>query len=51
LGRRAALSADASWTARYLVPWLIRHARGRSSGDGILAKRPDLMPFDVGTLT
>jgi lysophospholipase L1-like esterase len=36
---------ELTWSGRYLVPWLIRRARGRSSGDGITAKRPDLAPF------
>jgi lysophospholipase L1-like esterase len=40
---RAALD-EAAWAGRYLVPWLVRRARGRSSGDGIIAKRPDLAP-------
>lgn len=32
------------WGQRYLVPWLVRHAAGRSSGDGRVAKRPSLAP-------
>ena len=32
------------WFSGYLVPWLWRHARGRSSGDRIVAKRPHLAP-------
>jgi lysophospholipase L1-like esterase len=35
---------DASWTARHLLPWVGRRIRGRSSGDGISAKRPELAP-------
>jgi lysophospholipase L1-like esterase len=38
-------AAELAWAARYFVPWLLRRARGRSSGDGIAAKRPDLAPF------
>jgi lysophospholipase L1-like esterase len=52
-GRRpltAAARAEITWAARYFVPWLIRRARGRSSGDGIVAKRPDLAPVDVGVM-
>ncbi|MDQ8153673.1 MAG: SGNH/GDSL hydrolase family protein [Gemmatimonadota bacterium] len=30
------------WTGEHLVPWLWRHARGVSSGDGRTAKRPTL---------
>ena len=38
----AALRAELRWGARYLMPWLWRHARGRSSGDGCRPKRPQL---------
>jgi lysophospholipase L1-like esterase len=40
LGRARAVAADLDWTRRYLAPWLWRHLRGRSSGDGMTAKRP-----------
>ncbi len=30
------------WARQYLVPWLRRRAMGRSSGDGLLPKRPEL---------
>ena len=36
------LAREAAWVRTYLVPWLWRHARGRSSGDGRAAKRPTL---------
>lgn len=36
------LSGEFRWTAEHLVPWLWRHARGISSGDGMTAKRPAL---------
>ncbi|MEO8034666.1 MAG: SGNH/GDSL hydrolase family protein [Acidobacteriota bacterium] len=39
------LQAEAAWSRRYFFPWLWRHARGRSSGDGVTAKRPELLPF------
>jgi lysophospholipase L1-like esterase len=32
--------SHAVWAWKYLTPWLIRRARGRSSGDGLSAKRP-----------
>lgn len=32
----------ARWVARHLGPWLARRAQGRSSGDGIVPKRPEL---------
>jgi lysophospholipase L1-like esterase len=36
------LRAEAHWTRRYLAPWLWRHAQGKSSGDGITPKLPQL---------
>lgn len=41
----AILSAEIAWWRRYFLPWVVRHARGRSSGDGRQAKRPELTPF------
>ncbi|MFI0449611.1 SGNH/GDSL hydrolase family protein [Actinomadura sp. 6N118] len=38
-------AADLRWAGTHLGPWLHRHARGRSSGDGIRPKRPDLSPW------
>jgi len=43
-GARARVVAEVAWVRRHLVPWLLRHARGRSSGDGRTAKRPELAP-------
>ena len=40
-----AVRAEWVWTRRHLTPWLVRRVRGRSSGDGITAKRPDLAPL------
>lgn len=42
----ASIRAEVAWVRRHLMPWLWRHARGRSSGDGIRAKRPQLLPFE-----
>jgi lysophospholipase L1-like esterase len=42
----AARRADAEWARLYAVPWLRRRLRGTSSGDGILAKRPELLPVN-----
>jgi lysophospholipase L1-like esterase len=39
------LGAELRWTREHLIPWLWRHARGRSSGDGIVPKRPTLQPL------
>ncbi|RJL34164.1 SGNH/GDSL hydrolase family protein [Bailinhaonella thermotolerans] len=36
---------DAQWAREHLLPWLGRRIRGRSSGDGLPPKRPDLTPF------
>lgn len=45
-GLRAA-AAELRWVGGFLGPWIGRRLRGRSSGDGRTAKRPDLLP--VGT--
>jgi lysophospholipase L1-like esterase len=37
---REARSGDLVWAREYFVPWVIRRIRHRSSGDGILPKRP-----------
>ncbi|MER5890352.1 SGNH/GDSL hydrolase family protein [Streptomyces sp. NPDC001941] len=42
-GWRAA-ATEARWAAGFLGPWLGRRLRGRSSGDGRTARRPDLLP-------
>src|SRR4051794_25055336 len=44
LGPRSRRS-HAVWFGRYFTPWLIRRIRGRSSGDGRVAKRPELSPL------
>lgn len=46
--RLARAAEDAAWTARHLAPWILRRVRGRSSGDGRSAKRPEALP--VGPL-
>ncbi|MFC9587189.1 SGNH/GDSL hydrolase family protein [Streptomyces yangpuensis] len=45
----AALAAELRWAAAFLGPWLGRRLRGRSSGDGRTAKRPDLLPVTAGS--
>ncbi|MBO2455454.1 SGNH/GDSL hydrolase family protein [Actinomadura barringtoniae] len=40
--RRA--STEAGWAGTFLGPWILRRLRGRSSGDGHFAKRPELAP-------
>jgi lysophospholipase L1-like esterase/uncharacterized protein (DUF952 family) len=42
LARR--IGTEARWLGGTVVPWLARRARGRSSGHGITAKRPRLLP-------
>lgn len=37
--------AEWRWGREYLLPWVARHALGRSSGDGRVAKRPQLTEF------
>jgi lysophospholipase L1-like esterase len=44
LGPRSRRS-HAVWFGRHFTPWLIRRLRGRSSGDGRVAKRPELEPI------
>ena len=38
---------EVRWVAVYLVPWMLRRLRGRSSGDGISPKRPNLCPVEL----
>ncbi len=38
----AARAADVVWAGKHLAPWIKRRLTGRSSGDGILPKRPNL---------
>lgn len=35
---------DVTWAGKHLAPWIGRRVTGRSSGDGVTAKRPDLQP-------
>ena len=46
LGER--LAAEWTWGRDHLFPWIWRHLRGRSSGDGREPKRPRLLPVDPG---
>jgi lysophospholipase L1-like esterase len=36
-------AADARWVRQYLAPWVKRRLTGRSSGDTVTAKRPELV--------
>jgi len=44
--RRDAVRADARWAREYFGPWVQRRLQGRSSGDGLSAKRPSVTPFE-----
>lgn len=46
--RRDVLVEDLAWAAKFVAPWAWRRLRGRTTGDGITAKRPELTP--VGPL-
>lgn len=37
--------SELAWGRNHLLPWLWRHAQGRSSGDGIRPKRPEISPY------
>ena len=41
--------ANAHWTRAHLAPWVARHARGRSSGEGVEPKHPSWV--EVGRRT
>ncbi|MCM2270579.1 MAG: SGNH/GDSL hydrolase family protein [Thermoanaerobaculia bacterium] len=45
LGTARRIADELAWTRRHLLPWLWRHLRGRSAGDGRSAKRPELLPL------
>ncbi|MEU3340821.1 SGNH/GDSL hydrolase family protein [Streptomyces sp. NPDC006668] len=42
-----AVGAELRWATTFLGPWIVRRARGRSSGDGRRPKRPALLPVTV----
>ncbi len=46
--RSARVKREAIWAGRYFAPWVVRRVRGRSSGDGVLPKRPALAPVTLG---
>ena len=47
VARHVALAREAAWVGRHMTPWVVRRVRGRSSGDGVVAKRPSLSPVVV----
>jgi lysophospholipase L1-like esterase len=38
--------ADVRFARQHLLPWIGRRLTGRSSGDGLPPKRPDLLPYE-----
>jgi lysophospholipase L1-like esterase len=42
---RAGRRADVAWVVTHAAPWVRRRMTGRSSGDGVLPKRPALLPI------
>ena len=44
---RQARGEDIQWAREYLVPWVLRRIRHQSSGDHVLPKRPDAVPYEV----
>jgi len=44
--RVARTTADVVWLGTFLAPWVKRRLTGKSSGDGVPAKRPKLAPLD-----
>jgi lysophospholipase L1-like esterase len=42
---RAGRRADFAWVVTHAAPWVRRRLTGRSSGDGVLPKRPGLLPI------
>jgi hypothetical protein len=41
------LAQELAWVRGFVVPWVGRRLRGRSSGDGRAAKRPQLERLDA----
>jgi lysophospholipase L1-like esterase len=46
-GPHAVVAAELVWAQRHFAPWLVRRARGRSSGDGRFPKAPELSPVEA----
>ena len=45
--RREKVAAELRWGRDFFLPWVWRHLRGRSSGDGREPKRPGLEPVQL----
>lgn len=46
-----AVGGELRWAGSFLGPWVVRRVRGRSSGDGRRAKRPELLPVPLAAGT
>ena len=46
--RFRSILADVKWAKKFLLPWLWRRIRGRSSGDGRSPKYPEPLRWDDG---
>lgn len=46
-GRARIAAGHVAWVVQHFVPWIVRRLRGRSSGDGVTPKRPQLAPVAV----
>ncbi len=42
------VAAELRWAGAFLAPWIYRRLAGKSSGDGRIAKRPELAPVSPG---
>jgi lysophospholipase L1-like esterase len=54
IARAVAWRREAVWLGKHAAPWIMRRIRGRSSGDGRSAKRPQLAQVAItnrGTIT
>ncbi|MEO8505040.1 MAG: SGNH/GDSL hydrolase family protein [Acidobacteriota bacterium] len=49
LTRSQRIAIEGLWIRRHLLPWFWRHLRGRSSGDALTPKRPNLLPVEMNT--
>ena len=47
----ATIAAEFRWQRDYFLPWVWRHLRGRSSGDGRGPKRPRLTEVEVSSVS
>jgi hypothetical protein len=47
LSARERRAANLAWARRHMAPWVHRRITGRSSGDGVQPKRPDLAPVEA----